>query len=255
VHSNPASTTKSDEFEDYLGDEKNDYSEYDEGDDDQTSSSSSSTTTTEKPFSTSNHDVNSEIGKSVTLKCNSDGLNKDSIIMWYNESKILFSGVNKVSPDDRLDFSKKDGTMVISDVSSFDDATYRCRVYGRKTNFETFIKLQVNGPPRGITINEHSQKNVNIAGTTFNYHAGKKNLQFTCNVAKSRPAAKIDWSHNGNTILEALGKDHDLKVEENVLIIRNVHARHAGEYQCEATNDLGTEKASFKVDVECELKF
>jgi uncharacterized protein YodC (DUF2158 family) len=257
VHSNPAhSTTKSDyqeEDPDYLADgDKNDYDdEYSDEGDQSRSSLPVAGSTTEKPFETTSSEVKGEAGKSVTLKCNGEGFDSNPVVMWYNGSRLLFQGTSKNTNDKRIEFSKLTDTMVISDVNSYDDGAYRCRIYGKK-NYETFIDLQVNGPPRGISIHEHSQKTIDIAGTTFKYHAGQKNLVFTCNVAKSRPAAKIDWIHNGNTILESQIKDHDLKIEENQLTIKNVHARHAGEYQCEASNELGNEKATFNVDVECE---
>ena len=244
-------TTKADESDDYLNDDKN--SDYDEDYDESDRSSSPSSSATDAPLVSSKHKLQGEPGKSVVLKCDGEGFDGLTIFMWYNGTQLVFQGETMVSKDKRIEFHKKDGSLAIKDLNSYDDSIYRCRAYG-KTHYETIVELQVNGAPRGISIFEHNQKTVDIAGSTFNYRAGKKDLKFTCDVEVSRPNAKFDWVHNGNTILEMQRKDHDLKIEnDNILIIKNVHARHAGEYQCEASNDLGTVKATFKIDVECKL--
>lgn len=153
----------------------------------------------------------------------------------------------------RVSFSKKDGSITIKDINSYDDTTFRCRAFTSKDRFETLVHVHVNSPPRGIRIGHNVNLQKNIAEQTLSYRAGEKDLRFKCNVAKARPEAKINWNHNGNTILESQGKDHDLKVEdEGLLIIKTLHARHAGDYECEASNDFGTLKASFKIEAQCE---
>lgn len=249
------STRADDNEEDYLNDDKStdDYDEYDEDKSDRASSSTvNSASTTEEPYVVQDYIKTGEAGKSATLKCLGENFDSATIFMWYNGSRLIFQGKTKNTDDPRIDISAKDGTLSIKNINPYDDGSYRCRAYA-KQRFETLVDFQVDGPPRGMVISEHKEKNTDISGTTLNYHVTQKDLKFKCSVAKSRPAAKIDWIHNGNTILESQGKDHDLKIEDdNVLIIKNVHARHAGEYQCEASNDFGTLKSSFNVEVECE---
>lgn len=252
-------TTKAeDNDDDYMSDDKNE--DYDEEYDADTSSDSrasspdSGSTTTEEPYIIKEFVKKGDVGKTVVMKCHGENLDDTSIYMWYNGSQLLYQGkgFNQAADVSRLSISLKEGTMTIKNVNPYDDGNYRCRAYAKK-RFETLIDFQVDGPPSAMTIIEHKAKNVEVAGTTVKVHAGKKDLEFKCSVGKSRPAAKFNWIHNGNTILESQGKDHDLKIEdENVLIIKNVHARHAGEYQCEASNEIGTLKSTFNIEVKCE---
>lgn len=246
-------TTISDEPDDnYLNDDKSsgDEDNYrDDYDNDQTSSAS--TPTTEITYITSNYEIKGELGKSVTLKCNGQNFLNDTIFMWYNNISLLFQGKSKITDDIRFKMNKTDGTLTIDNIKGDDDSTYRCRAYTSKLHYETTVNLKVDGPPRGVSIFERHQKNVDITNTTFKHRYNKKDVEFSCNVAKSHTAVKIEWVHNGNTILES--RDHDLKIENgNVLIIKKVHAKHAGEYQCEASNEFGIAKASFQFDVECK---
>lgn len=145
--------------------------------------------------------------------------------------------------------------LTIRDVNPYDDGQFRCHAFSKTDRYKTIIQVHVDGPPRGIVIGHNINKQENIAGETLIYRAGETDLRFKCNVAKARPAAKIDWIHNGNTILESQQKDHDLKIEdEGVLVIKTLHARHSGDYQCEASNEFGNLKALFKIEVQCKYK-
>lgn len=255
AHSAPADSNDDD---DYLGDKSDD--NYDENDfeesDDAKKSSTASSTTTEEPYNTQDYIETAETGRTIVLKCLGENIDSSSLFMWHNGSMLLAQGESKTpQAPHRVSFSKKDGLLTIRDVSSYDDGTFRCRAYGNKNGrYETLVHVQVNGPPRGITIGHNINNRVNIADETLVYSAGKQSLSFRCNVAKARPDAKIDWIHNGNTILELQQEDHDLKIEdEGVLVIKTLHARHAGEYQCEASNEFGNLKASFKIDVQCRF--
>lgn len=259
MHSSPLESTKvEEEDEDYMNDDKSsdNYEDYDSDDknDHAASSTTNDASTTEEPYITKEYVEKGEAGKSVTLKCHGENFDSATIFMWYNNSRLVIQGKSKPSEDPRIEFSHKDGSLTIKDINSYDDGSYRCRAYPSKQRYETLVELHVDGAPSGVSISEHKEKNVDISGTTLNFRAGKRDLKFKCSVAKSRPSAKIDWIHNGNTILESQGKDHDLKIEDDVLIIKNVHARHAGEYQCEASNEFGTLKSTFNLEVECKFK-
>ena len=243
--------------DDYLSDKSDDYDENEDYGDDvedkKKSSTVSSTPQAEEPYKTKEYTENLEVGQTIVLKCLGEELNEFSLFMWYNGSNIIAQGQSKVTHDKRVSFSQKNGLLTIIGVSPYDDGIFRCRAFSTKDRFETIIHVNVNGPPRGIYIGHNINTQSNIDGETLVYRAGETNLRFKCNVAKARPEAKIDWIHNGNTILESQQKDHDLKIEdEGVLIIKTLHARHAGDYQCEASNDFGNLKASFKIDVQCK---
>lgn len=56
--------------------------------------------------------------------------------------------------------------------------------------------------------------------------------------------------------MEVNGKEKDIKItEDNSLIIKTLHAAHAGEYECEATNEYGVLKQGFNIDVHCKLLY
>lgn len=253
AHSSPV---ESNDDDDYLADKSddNDDTDYIEGDDKQKPSSTASSNT-EEPYQTQDYIEKSESGRTIVLKCLGEYIDSSSLFIWYNGSMILAQGEGK-SPQasHRVSFSKKDGLLTVRDVSSYDDGTFRCRAFIKGIRYETLVHVQINGPPQGITIGHNINNQANIAEETLIYSAGKQSLRFRCNVAKARPDAKIDWIHNGNTILELQQKDHDLKIEdEGVLVIKTLHARHAGEYQCEASNEFGNLKAAFKINVQCKF--
>lgn len=199
-----------------------------------------------------------EIGKSVVLKCKGDiTLDSNSVYLWYNGSQIISQGntIMLVSAQDRITFSPSDGSLKISNINIYDEAIYKCRAFPKNGRFETNIHLKVNGPPQGITIGHNVDMKENVSDETLVYRSGEKDLRFKCNVRYGRPNVKIEWIHNGNTIQESHGKDHDLKIEDSaVLMIRTLHARHAGRYECLASNEFGNIRAGFDIDVQCNAK-
>jgi hypothetical protein len=249
-----------DDDKDYLQDksdgEYNDDDDDDFDDEDDVNKDSSSTIPAEDNYKKQEHTEKSEAGRTVVLRCSGEGFDDTTLFMWYNGSAILLQGESTITHDKRISFSKKDGSLTIKDLSSYDDGTFRCRAFATAERYETLIHLHINGPPRGIRIAHNINSKKNIADETLVYRAGATDLRFECNVEKARPTAKIDWIHNGNTILESQLKDHDIKIDdEGTLIIKTLHARHAGEYQCEASNELGNLKASFKIEAQCECLF
>lgn len=53
--------------------------------------------------------------------------------------------------------------------------------------------------------------------------------------------------------MEVGGKEKDILItEDNALIIKTLHTAHAGNYECEASNEYGFVKAKFNIDVHCK---
>lgn len=220
---------------------------YDEKDDDK---KAASTTETNDIYKTENYTETIDAGKNVRLECKGE-FDENAIFLWYNGTRIIAQGQAFQITDKRIRFSKKDGSLTIEGVNSYDNAMYKCRAFYKSERFETNVQLVVNGPPRMINIG-HNRDNSFVSGKDLTYKAGEKDLRFKCVVPKAHPEAKITWIHNGNAIQES--KDRDIKfVEERILEIRVLHARHAGEYECEATNEYGSIKAKFNIDVQCKF--
>lgn len=246
--------TKTDDDE-YPQDKSEDY-EVPEDYDDKVDKSSTTTSLAESHYETQDYTEKAEAGRTVVLRCLGADFVAGTIFMWYNGSQIIVQNEPRKGLDKRISFSKTDGSLTIRELSTFDDETFICHAFPGNLRYKTLIHLHISGPPRGITIGHNVKSQHDITGNTLVYRSGHKDLKFKCSVAKARPEAKINWIHNGNTILESQGKDHDLKIEdEGHLIIKNLHARHSGEYQCEASNEFGNLKASFKLDVECKFEW
>lgn len=232
-----------------MNDPKDDQSEYDydETNEDKKSTASSTTDATTE-YIKHEYTQKGDIGKDVVLTCKGI-FGADSIVIWYNGTKIIQSG--KQNFEKRVKMSQKDGALTIESVDVYDDGVFRCRTFNNdKDRYETIVQLEVSGPPKEITIG-HNLNQENIDGKDLIYRANEKDLRFKCNVLRARPAAKFSWMHDGNVIQES--KDHDIQIDGNLLIIKTLHARHAGEYTCEASNEHGTIKAHFKIDAQCEF--
>lgn len=192
-------------------------------------------------------------GKSVRLFCKGEynENNENHIIMWYNGSALLFSGVSTVTKDKRVHFSKKDGSLTIENTNVFDNNLYKCRFFDKKDNFDTNYQVKVKGAPKFIEVTHNRELQKLKQDQVVSYKATEKDLRFKCQVGNVYPGVKYTWNHNGNAIQES--KDRDIKFDgENILEIRVLHARHAGFYECEATNEFGSIKSAFKIDVQCK---
>lgn len=188
-----------------------------------------------------------DIGKSVELACKGD-FDEKAVVMWYNGSKIISSGAQVFDP--RLKYSKKTSALTIEKLTGYDDGQYKCRAFPEKVKerYETNIQLEINGPPYSIKIGHNILQQENVNNQTLIYKAGMKDLRFKCNVGSSRPHPKIVWNRNGNSIIEA--KDHDIQIDDALITIKVLHAHHAGEYICEASNEFGVIESKFSLNVE-----
>jgi hypothetical protein len=190
-----------------------------------------------------------EIDSSTTLKCMGNDFNKETIFMWYNGSQILAQGKQQFGDKERIAFDQTSGTLTIKGIQVSDDGKYRCRAFA-KNRYETNIELQVNGPPSHIAIGHNQGNKEDISNLKISYKVGEKDLRFKCNPSTSRPSAKVTWNHNGN-VIEA-SKDHDISIDGSLLFFKTLHAKHAGRYECDASNDHGNIKAHFDLDVQCK---
>jgi uncharacterized protein YodC (DUF2158 family) len=244
--------------DDYQEDPKDDSQVYDDDDfeDDKKSSSTVSTIVEDESYIIDERVEVVEQGKRIVLKCSKPHETND-VIIFYKGKNILMQGAAEVmknlNQNPRYDVNVKDGTLSILDVSSKDSGEYRCRTFDTKNakRYQTKIQVIVNGPPSDVTIG-HNQDESLFTGLDkkFTYKLGEKGLRFKCN-NNTNSKVKISWNHNGNPIQPV--KDHDFQIiGQDLLEFNSLHARHAGKYVCEVSNDYGTAKAGFELDVQCK---
>lgn len=242
-----------DDTYDYQGDPKDESDIYDEDEFENDKSSSGSSTqgspTEEKDYITENYVEIANVGDSVTLKCKGSDFDKNTLFMWFNQSLIIVQG-RTVQEKHRIEFDESTGSITIKNIQPSDDGKYRCRAFPKKNRYETNIELEVNAPPTHISIGHNQGNKEDISNQIISYKVGEKDLRFKCNPGKSRPAAKVTWNHNGN-VIEA-SKDHDIILDGSLFLFKTLHAKHAGRYECDASNDRGNIKAHFDLDVQCK---
>lgn len=240
-----------DDTDDYLNDPKDDI-EDDDYEEDNSKGSASSTQGSPaevKEYITENYVEYVDAGSSTTLKCKGQDFEKDTLFMWFNETIILVQG-QQVRERERITFDQSTGSITIKNVQASDDGNYRCRAFAKKNNYETNIQLFVNGPPSKITIGHNQGSKEDVSNQIISYKVGEKDLRFKCNPSKSHPEVKVTWNHNGNVIEPS--RDHDISLDGSLLVFKNLHAKHAGRYECDASNDRGNIKAHFDLDVQCK---
>lgn len=263
MHCNPVNNQEDDD--NYLNDEddypQNPRNEMNDDDDYEESEEKKRSSTTSSPSEAEIYTTEEKVevvdaGKSITLSCIGKGIDENTIYLWYKDQSLLFQGTTSkysaVNAYPRASMSAKDGSLTLSKVDISDDGEYRCRTYPKNGHYEAKIKLMVNGPPSNITIEHNLKQGIDISNQKLSYKVAEKDVRFKCIPSKAHPKAVISWNHNGNVIQES--KDIDITTfDDGLLKFRTLHAKHSGKYECVASNEYGSIKAQFELDVQCEI--
>lgn len=159
-------------------------------------------------------------GDTVFLPCEIDNFSvTHHTVLWRKDMQGLWTGSIKQITDSR--FNKlPNNTLEISKVEPSDSGRYVCQVPAQ-TSIEVVHTLHVISKAKIIQMSP--------AGPEFILRKGET-LSLTC-LASGYPEPRITWSRNDNVI-----KTWDPTIKVITMAIDNVTRKHAGKYECKASN-------------------
>ncbi|GFU37430.1 interference hedgehog [Nephila pilipes] len=162
--------------------------------------------------------VSVALGRNITLECAAVG---------YPTPVITWRKLQGKLPHNR--YQQFGGNLHLISVMQADEGTYECEAdnsHGIKEVRRTDLEIQET--PKILK----PLKNVNLETGS--------NLTLNCPV-RGYPKPILKWLHNGKEIIS--------DAKKSFLIVSNIGPKHAGVYQCFATNSLGTSYDSAVVTV------
>ncbi|XP_075393153.1 cell adhesion molecule CEACAM1 isoform X2 [Tenrec ecaudatus] len=153
-------------------------------------------------------------GDSINLTCQA-GSNPSAQYSWF---------INET-------YRQSTQQLLIPNITVDDSGSYACRVHNPATNFNrTTIK--------NITVSEFVAKpSIQPSNTTVSEHTGP--VVFTCLTQHNR--ISISWFHKGKRL--QLTETMELSQDNRSLTINPVRMEDAGNYQCEVSNQISTQKS------------
>ncbi|XP_056901037.1 carcinoembryonic antigen-related cell adhesion molecule 1-like [Takifugu flavidus] len=127
------------------------------------------------------------------------------------------SSSSEVTASDRVHTTDGGSTLVIRNVTRYDQGPFRCRVSNP-------VSTGTSGPV-DLTINYGPEK-VNLTSPLQGYYAEGSEVVLTCS-ASSRPAASFHWFHNG-AVHPGTGAE---------LRLMDIQMNQSGNYSCQAFNN------------------
>lgn len=170
-------------------------------------------------------------GGNVTMRCNPEAAPRPRFI-WKKDRNILGSGGRRIILEN--------GNMVIKPVSRDDEGVYSCtaeNAYGRDQSYGRLIVLR--GP-----------RFVRTMPPSFVTTEGS-DIALTCDAYSDEmlDVAYI-WTHNGLRIRDERNQQIRIKVDGNLLAIRNASLAEAGDYECIVKSVVGRISTRTRVIVE-----
>ncbi|XP_075233056.1 interference hedgehog-like isoform X2 [Lycorma delicatula] len=163
-----------------------------------------------------------QAGFNVSMECSGVGTPPPKIT-WRKETGTL--------PKERIEFTK--AALRLTNIHRTDDGVYVCELSsGSGPTASHRITLQVQEAP--VVKKEPGNSIVNEGG----------DMELQCE-ADGAPKPTISWLLNG----ESVDKDPLIHSQDGKLIIKQVQKRHAGIYQCFATNPVGVTFGSSMLQV------
>ncbi|XP_055372748.1 neuroplastin [Condylostylus longicornis] len=210
--------------DDYLEDEYNDYSDYEEENRSKPDSNAISTNEAvidDPPRLRTDSDsitIRAKTGDDVTLPCDVLNVKSSNVILWFNTTQVIAQN-RHILTQSRIEAGADNGIKIIN-VSPYDNNEYKCRVLPNEIEYRvTLIVEKKNSVVISVNDREASKKQ-------FTYRQGD-NVTLECKYNGDETGVKIKWSLNGGNIHQ-----HGARVEHNRIGINHVDARHAGTYQC-----------------------
>ncbi|XP_014257268.1 interference hedgehog-like isoform X2 [Cimex lectularius] len=160
--------------------------------------------------------------QNVTLECSGVG---------QPPPKATWRRVNGVLPNDRIDLSY--GALTLTNVQPSDQGQYVCELSNGVPPMQAhLVSLQVQVPP------------VVTKGPANAVIEEDSDTELVCEVTGA-PSPNITWLLNG----ESVNNDSHIIPISGKLMIKKIQKRHAGIYQCFASNPVGTTYGSAMIQV------
>ncbi|KAK1163952.1 vascular cell adhesion protein 1-like [Acipenser oxyrinchus oxyrinchus] len=160
-------------------------------------------------------------GEEMSLTCSTQS-NPPAELVW---KKLLPQGQSQVVAEG--------GTLFIGKAQPFDSGEYQCEALNALGRSSTNIEITVQVAPKNTSI------------SVYPAEALKEGDSMTVSCAShSNPAATITLRKKSPT------GDRELESSNGSLTINEAQLGDAGLYECEATNEFGSEKATVNISVE-----
>ncbi|XP_065735248.1 hemicentin-2 [Phocoena phocoena] len=140
-------------------------------------------------------------------------------LTWVRDWRVLSASTGRVTQLANL-------SLEVRDITPSDGGRYQCMASNSNGVTRASIWLLVREAPQ-VSIHARSQR----------FSQGME-MRVSCS-ASGYPAPNISWSHEGH----ALREDSRVRVDaQGTLIIQGVAPEDAGNYSCQAANDIGTDE-------------
>uniref|UniRef100_A0A1I8QAP3 Ig-like domain-containing protein n=1 Tax=Stomoxys calcitrans TaxID=35570 RepID=A0A1I8QAP3_STOCA len=152
--------------------------------------------------------------KDVLLHCDVQNFHANNVIMWYKDTIAIASG--QYSMNDRYE-SQKNNSLLLRQAQPSDSGDYFCTILPQ--NITQTIILNVE---KTLTIYCDGR---DVLGRQITYRQGESH-SCECKTPGMK-SGKIKWFWNNLRAADA-----DLQVVNNIIMLDNIDAHHAGLYQC-----------------------
>uniref|UniRef100_A0A8C0DZX9 Hemicentin-2 n=1 Tax=Balaenoptera musculus TaxID=9771 RepID=A0A8C0DZX9_BALMU len=155
-------------------------------------------------------------GETAVLSCRVLGEGPYNLT-WVRDWRILSTSTGRVTQLANL-------SLEVRDITPSDGGRYQCMASNSNGVTRASVWLLVREAPQ-VSIHTRSQR----------FSQGME-MRVSCS-ASGYPAPHISWSHEGHALQE------DIRVDaQGTLIIQGVAPEDAGNYSCQAANDVGTDE-------------
>ncbi|XP_033884359.1 vascular cell adhesion protein 1-like [Acipenser ruthenus] len=160
-------------------------------------------------------------GEEMSLTCSAQS-NPPAELVW---KKLLPQGQSQVVAEG--------GTLFIGKAQPFDSGEYQCEALNALGSSSTNIEITVQVAPKNTSISVYPAEALKEGGS----------MTVSC-ASHSNPAATITLRKKSPT------GDRELESSNGSLTINEAQLDDSGLYECEATNEVGSEKATVNISVE-----
>lgn len=170
------------------------------------------------------YSIRKKIGDDVTLTCDVKNIGKLNVIMWYNQSTLIYQQQIRTTKDERV--SVNGTNLMIHNVQPYDASLYRCVVL--PTRLTLNVTLEVSEGRKTAILH----RGRDVTEQTLTFKQGDR-IELQC-VGNANPKPTIKWFTAGKRAMDVAGINIDSN--DASLIIENPDHSHNLVLQCLADN-------------------